>query len=115
VIGEKPEDNKNAQPSAKPYFGQKAPFDLGFKIADWSENLAEELRLLEGGPHNPVITEVTPGSPAGNAGFRPGDMILDVNRQNIQKASDVIRDLKQGRNILRLLRGNLMIIVSIGR
>ena len=105
-VGENPADKKSATPKAKQYFGQKAPFDLGFKISDYSDSVAEDLGVPTDAPHNPLITEVTPNSSAAKAGFAPGDLILDINRQPTGKATDVIRNLHQGRNIIRLLRGN---------
>lgn len=117
AIAENPEDRGErggrGRPRAKQYFGQKAPFDLGFKIADWSQQLAQENDISPEAPRNPIVTEVDPKSPAARAGFRPGDLILDVNRQPVQKAADVLRTLKKSRNIIRLLRGNMVIIVTL--
>lgn len=114
AIVESPDDRKSAAKPAKTYFGQKAPFELGFKVADWSESLAEEFEIPSAEVKNPIITEVERGGPAAVAGFRPGDMILDVNRQAVPKATEVLRALKKGRNIIRLMRGNMIVIVTLG-
>ncbi len=113
TIAENPEDKRNVPQKTKKYFGQKAPFDLGFKVSDWSEELAREFGL-DSEPKKPIITEVESRSPAAYAGFHPGDIILDVNRSEVKRASDVLRKLKKGRNIIRLMRGNMIIIVTIG-
>lgn len=114
TIAENPDDKHSTARPAKKYFGQKAPFDLGFKIADWNQAMAEEFDVPSEAPHNPIITEVDPKSPAAASGFRPGDVILDVNRQAVSKSTDVIRGLRNGRNILRLMRGSMIIIVTVG-
>lgn len=115
TVAENPFDEKGPRGGkTKQYFGQKAPFDLGFKISDWSAQLAQEFELSADGPHAPIITEVEPNSIAARAGFQPGDIIMDVNRQQVAKASDVLRSLKKGRNILRLLRGEMIFIVTLG-
>lgn len=113
TIAENPEDKRSAPQKTKKYFGQKAPFGLGFKVADWSEDLAREFGL-DREPKRPVITEVDARSPAARSGFHPGDLILDVNRSEVKRAADVLRKLKKGRNIIRLMRGNMIIIVTIG-
>lgn len=115
TVGENPDDRQAGRQKAKQYFGQKAPFDLGFKVSDWTQNLAEEFDLSSDGPRAPVVSEVDPQSPAAQAGIRPGDLVLDVNRQPVGKASDVLRSLKKGRNIIRIARGNMVIIVSLGQ
>lgn len=112
-IAESPEE-PGAKPKArKQYLGQKAPFDLGFQIADHSAELADEFGLPTGAPKGPVVISIEPQSPAARAGFQPGDVIIDVNRAPVAKATDVIKTLKKGRNIIRLRRGNLTIIVTI--
>ena len=115
-VAENPEDGKRSGKirKTKKYFGQNAPFDLGFKTADYSTALANDFHIPPEIPHNPVITEITQGSKAALSGLHPGDVILDINRQQVSKATDVIRLLKKGRNIIRMIRGNMTVIVTIG-
>jgi serine protease Do len=115
-VAENPEDGKKSGRTreTKKYFGQNAPFDLGFKTADYTAALAGDFHIPPEIPHNPVITEVTQGSKAALAGLQPGDVFLDINRQQVSKATDVIKLLKKGRNIIRLIRGNMTVIVTIG-
>ena len=115
-VAENPEDRKHPGRAreTKKYFGQNAPFDLGFKSADYTPALANDFHIPPEIPHNPVITEVNQGSKAALAGLQPGDVILDINRQQVSKATDVIRLLKKGRNIIRMIRGNMTVIVTIG-
>ena len=59
-------------------------------------NLTPEMRDQLQAPreiHGAVIEEVQPGSSADNAGLQQGDIILEVNRQKVQSASDVQKAL----------------------
>jgi serine protease Do len=114
-VAENPDDKRVTAKSTKRYFGQKAPFDVGFNVADWSTQTAREFNVQPGTPQGPIVTEVAPKSPAAIAGIQPGDVILDVNRQAVSRATDVLKHLKSGANFLRLARGPMAIIVSIGQ
>jgi serine protease Do len=60
------------------------------------ENLTPDLREQLQLPNNVkgvVVTNVVPGSPADNAGIGRGDVILEVNRHQVQSADDVKREL----------------------
>jgi serine protease DegQ len=60
---------------------------LGIRIQDLTPALAGAMDLeLRGGA---VIAEIEPGSPAAQAGFRPGDVIVGVNDQPILDAGDL--------------------------
>lgn len=114
-VAEHPDDEPAPSRNDKPYFGQKAPFDLGFKVADFSSKLAQEFGLAPDSLRGPIITDVQRNSPASATGLNPGDVILDVNRQPVQSAKDVIKALRKGRNIMRVARGHMVVIVPIGR
>jgi len=51
---------------------------LGLKVTALTTQLAEQLGL--GGEQGVVVSGVAPGSPADEAGLRPGDLIKQVNR-----------------------------------
>src|SRR5580765_7894095 len=56
-----------------------------------------------------VVERVLPGSPADNAGLRPGDVILSVNRKEVQSVADVQRNLgsiPKGQDALLLVWSN---------
>ena len=114
-VGENPDEGKAKQKSSKQYFGQKAPFDLGFKVADYSAALADEMGLQNPAAKGPIVIEVTRGSTAAHSGFQPGDILVDINRNPVEKATDVVKRLKKGRNIVRILRGNMAIIATLGQ
>ena len=111
-------DSRNFKKTKKTrtsYDGQKAPYDLGFFIKNYSRSLAQKFNLapLEG--KRPDIINVKPGTPASDAGLRPGDIILDVNKSAVFKSKDVLRKLKKDRvNIIKILRHDEVALIYIG-
>lgn len=95
------------------YTGQKAPFNLGFNVSDLGKTLREDLGLPED-IRKPVVVSIERGSAAAMAGIRVGDIILDVNKKEVASATDVLKTLKKGRNVLRLARGNSILVVTFG-
>ena len=60
------------------------------------QNLTADLRdqlQLPGDVKGVVVSQVQPGSPADNAGISRGDVILEVNRHQVQNADEVKREL----------------------
>jgi serine protease Do len=95
----------------KKYTGQKAPFDLGFVVADSNDGLKKEFQIDLPGVH-PVITEVNVQSAAADAGLEPGDVILEVNRKQTPSSVEVLKLIKKGTNSFRVARnGGFAIIV----
>jgi serine protease Do len=93
---------------------QKAPFNLGFTVADYTPRLAQEFELPLLRQPRPVIVNVENGSKSAKAGLSPGDIILDVNRKEVARAKDVGRHLRQGTiNILRVLKQDRVVLVSL--
>jgi serine protease Do len=115
TVTENPDEpRRSPRTETKQYFGQKAPFDLGFKFADLSPQLAREFGITADMPQGPVITEVDRGSAAASSGLQPGDVVLDVNRTSVAKATDIAKLLKKGRNFLRVARGNTVLVLPLG-
>ena len=74
---------------------------LGIRVEDLTPQVAREMRLASG--KGVLVTEVTPGSPAEEGGVRPGDVVQEINRIPVNKASELVaavHDLKSGANIL---------------
>ncbi len=89
TIGAAPERTTAA---AAPGARQESP---GLSVADVTPELPRRLGLppeLQG----VVVTQVLPGSPAAEAGIRPGDIIQEVNRQPVASARDFSRVVAQG-------------------
>jgi serine protease Do len=64
----------------------------GIGLTDMTPEIRQQMRI-EDDVHGAVVGRVQPGSPADNAGLSRGDVILQVNRQNVQSAADVQRAL----------------------
>jgi serine protease Do len=69
---------------------------LGMSIADLSPQTTRQLRL-PAGTQGVVVTNVMRGGLAEEAGVRPGDLILEVNRQPVKTARDVAKAFGEAR------------------
>jgi serine protease Do len=80
----------------------------GVGLSDLTPDVRDELQL----PTNvkgAVVTNVQPGSPADNAGISRGDVIVEVDRHQVQSSQDVKRELgsvPQGKDALLLVWSN---------
>jgi serine protease Do len=80
--------------------------DIGLTVQTLSPDLAENLGL-ERTMKGVVVTQVEPGGPAGEAGLRRGDVILEVNRTAVKDVGAYRKALKQGgkgKSLLFLVR-----------
>jgi len=92
---------------------------LGLEVRPITPDLAARLNLrsLEG----VFVARVEDGSPAGEAGVQRGDIIKQINRQNVRGMSDfdrLTRDVKEGDRLTVLLqRGpmSLYVAFTLGR
>ncbi len=66
----------------------------GFAVQDLTPELREQFQVEEGGV---LVSSVEPGSPAFRRGLRPGDVILEVNRQPVQSRRDLLEILQASR------------------
>jgi serine protease Do len=62
----------------------------GVGVADLDRETRQE-NNIPANVHGAVITEVDPGSPAAEAGLRPGDVIEEINHQPVRSAEDADR------------------------
>ncbi|HEX5421161.1 MAG TPA: PDZ domain-containing protein, partial [Gammaproteobacteria bacterium] len=94
TLGEKPEEGKA---SNQEQGGPPNPQKLGIKVQTLSPDLAQQLGYQ--GESGAVIAQVEPGSVAENAGLQRGDLIKEVNREQVRSAQDLadkIGSLKSG-------------------
>lgn len=106
---EKVAQSKKSEP--KKLSGEKTPFNFGLTVTDLTESQKEEFGI----PSvitNPMVVDVENGSLAEQIGLRTGDIVLDINKVETNKAKDVARSLKKGFNTLRIARGNNVKIIS---
>lgn len=114
VVNERPSDNRvaKAAPTPPQVKTLKAPFNIGFSVAD----LNSDLRSIWGLPEDlkkPLIVDVDDGSLASFVGITAGDVILDINREEVTTAAEVIKGFKKGENSIRLARGNRVIYITL--
>jgi Do/DeqQ family serine protease len=93
----------------------RSPF-LGATVANVSPALADELHLdsTAGGV---VVIEVSEGSTASTVGFEPGDIVVSVNNQRIERTADLERIAHSGSRLWRVIimrHGQQLSIVLTG-
>jgi len=65
-----------------------------------------------------VISDIESGSPASDAGLRPGDLIKEINRKEIKSLDDyrqALSQIKKGDNLLLLIKrgsGALYVVLT---
>jgi len=97
---DKGEDESASSETGKPRWG------LG--LGDITPDVRQQLETPDD-VKGAVVERVLPGSPADNAGLRPGDVILSVNRHQTASVSDVkkaLADIPKGQDALLLVRSN---------
>jgi len=78
----------------------------GLAVQDLTSELAQRLGLNPG-ERGVIISSVEPGSPAQEAGLRPGDMVKEVNRQVIQDLrgyNQILAKVKKSEGLLLLVK-----------
>jgi serine protease Do len=78
----------------------------GLGLSDLTPDARQELQAPED-VQGAIVQRVLPGSPADNAGLRPGDVILSVNRKQTGSVADVkkaLADIPKGQDALLLVR-----------
>ena len=93
----------------------KSSKKLGLSVQTLNKDLAEKLGVKT--DKGVVVTEVTPGSPAEDAGLQKGDVIKEVNRHEVRNAGDFESQLsKLGKDdaaALLVKRGDNTFFVAI--
>jgi len=80
----------------------------GVGLGDLTNDAREQLQAPNE-LHGAVVEQVQPGSPADDAGLRQGDVITQVNRKDVQSASDVkeaLSSVPKGQDALVLVWSN---------
>jgi serine protease Do len=78
---------------------------LGLAMADLTPDVRQQLNVPDG-VKGAAIQSVRPGSPAEDAGLQPGDVIVQVNRKDVDSASQVVKSvhaIPNGQDVLLLV------------
>ena len=92
--------------------------ELGLSLAALDNDARAQFKLA-GNAQGVVVTDVAPDSPAAEKNFRPGDVIVQVQSQNVHSPQDVARlidaDAKAGKKIELMLvsRGGDLAYVAL--
>jgi S1-C subfamily serine protease len=102
VLGEQPDDLTAAGQPASP---AEAAERFGFTVQEMTPELRDQLRL--GRAEGLVVSSVDDGGPAARVGIRPGDLIVEVNRETVKTLTDftrIVSQMRAGTNLLLLVR-----------
>jgi len=101
AVADQPSERAPAREEAAPTEATRA---LGLILADPTSGLLRRLDLPRGAK-GALVREVQPGSPAQEAGLRPGDLIQEVNRRPIRSAREFMEAVRQqkGKDLLLLV------------
>jgi serine protease Do len=95
--------------------GERQASRLGFDVRPITPDIARQMnrRSTDG----VVVTDVEDGTAAAEAGIRPGDVIVEVNRQPVKTLADfdaATRHMKRGERLtVRLERGDVALYVAV--
>lgn len=113
VVAERPKDKNAMGPmSQKEKVAGIEIKDFGMTVSDLSAAQKNDWGLAPD-MNRPVITETGRGSKASRYGLRVGDVIMEVNKQPVNKAAEVEKLIQKKQNVFRIVRQNRMIVVTI--
>jgi serine protease Do len=105
TLGEQPE-TEAARPG-------KAPSSLGLRLAPLTPEARQQLRVPDDVPGGVVVSDVAASSPASVAGLRPGDVLLEIDREAVASPAQAARrlaEVKQPVAILILRSGSRLFL-----
>jgi serine protease Do len=107
TLGELPDEDAR-QASA----GQGQQGKVGLGLQTLTPDVASSLGM-DKGTRGAVVTDIVPGSPAEQAGLKPGDVIVEINRKPIGSADQAVAALSESPkggpaagHLLRVRSGN---------
>ena len=95
-------DDEKASPNAEPTQGK-----LGLSLTPVTPQIASQLEIKDASS-GLVVTDVQAGSPADEAGIQKGDVILQINRQDVKTIAEVkaATAKSKGNSVLLLISRN---------
>jgi len=99
---------------AKAETPEKGPASFGLRVQELTPELADQLGVDE--KRGVVVSEVENGSPGEEAGLRRGDVVLEVNQQEIKSPGDFRKSLEgKDKALLLVRRADNTIYVALKR
>lgn len=89
---------------------------LGMQLQDITPKLAQMLKLAT--PNGALVTNVTPGEPAEEAGFRRGDVITAINDKPVHNVADyhgIASKMKEKDMLFLVKRGSTTLFVAVNK
>ncbi len=88
---------------------------FGMRVQDLTPELADQLDLEE--VAGVLVSAVDPAGPAGEAGVRRGDVIVEVNHQEVTDTEELQAQLEEAddRALLLIRRGEAQLYVPVKR
>ncbi len=105
VLGERPRGRGGREPQEEQQPDEQTSKKLGLSMQNLTPDIAQQLGYQN--ERGVVITDVTSGSPADEAGLQQGDLIKEVNRvavRTVQEVNRIIKSLRGGDSIALLVR-----------
>jgi serine protease Do len=93
-LGELPGDGKTAAGPGKKGEPRAGEGKLGLRLDDLTPALRERFSVGSK-TKGAIITGIAPGSPAEEAGLRPGDVVTQIGSENVADASDAQRAVQK--------------------
>jgi serine protease Do len=88
---------------------------LGLQVTDLDDEARQQLGLRD--ERGALIADLDPSGPAGEAGLRPGDLIVEIDRKPVTSAADLEKRVAAGGDSLLFLvrRGDGTVYVVVNR
>ncbi|MGA9719782.1 MAG: Do family serine endopeptidase, partial [Acidobacteriaceae bacterium] len=105
TVGEYHANSQNAENGGGEDGAGGSKGKLGLAMADLTPGVRQQLNIPDG-VKGAAIQSVRPGSPAEDAGLQPGDVIVQVNRKDVDSASQVVNSVHavpDGQDVLLLV------------
>ena len=105
-IGEMPQNVASAERAAAQPGSGKAADALGMELLPLDPQLRKELKVPKD-QNGVVVGQVASGSPAGDLGIQPGDVIVSVDRKPVTTPESAATQLKEA-----AAQGNVLLLLN---
>ena len=118
TIGELDLEDERTAAVMTPDTGEETSEGFGITLQNLTPNLAQQLGVPEG-TAGAVVSDVASGSPAETSDVRQGDVILRINRTEVETARQAVDELdaiESGRTAFLLVqRGDVRVFLQVAR